>query len=85
MCDLAFVTDSVIANKEGVYVSISEDGYAYILKKWFDETIQMSFGKYEFRVPKAYDEVLRHTYGDYMQLPPEEDRIGHHYYKVYEK
>lgn len=28
-----FVTDSVIANKEGVYVSISEDGYAYILKK----------------------------------------------------
>ena len=31
-----FVTDSVIANKEGVYVSISEDGYAYILKKWFD-------------------------------------------------
>lgn len=31
-----FVTDSVIANKEGVYVSISEDGYTYILKKWFD-------------------------------------------------
>ncbi len=31
-----FVTDSVVANKEGKYVTISEDGYAYILKKWFD-------------------------------------------------
>lgn len=54
-------------------------------RSWFDETIRMPFGKYEFRVPKAYDEILRHTYGDYMQLPPEEDRIGHHYYKVYVK
>lgn len=55
------------------------------LRKWFDETIMMPFGKYEFRVPKYYDEVLRHGYGDYMQLPPEEDRIGHHFFKVYKK
>lgn len=53
------------------------------LKRWFDETITVPFGKYKFRVPKYYDKVLRHTYGDYMQLPPEEERIGHHYYKVY--
>ena len=52
-------------------------------RKWFDETIMMPFGKYEFRVPKEYDQVLRHEYGDYMQLPPEKDRIGHHFYKVY--
>lgn len=31
-----FKTDSVIVNKDGSYVSISEDGYTYILKKWFD-------------------------------------------------
>lgn len=31
-----FRTDYVIANKEGEYVSLSEDGYTYILKKWFD-------------------------------------------------
>ncbi len=54
-------------------------------RKWFDETIKMPFGKYEFRVPKEYDKVLRHEYGDYMQLPPEKDRIGHHYFKVYKK
>ena len=54
-------------------------------RKWFDETIVMPFDKYEFRVPKHFDEVLRHEYGDYMQLPPEKDRIGHHYFKAYRK
>lgn len=54
-------------------------------RRWFDETIMVPFEKYQFRVPKAYDEVLRHVYGDYMQLPPEEDRIGHHYFKAYRK
>lgn len=54
-------------------------------RKWFDETIMMRFGKYEFRVPKYYDEVLRHEYGDYMKLPPEKERVGHHFFKVYKK
>lgn len=54
-------------------------------RKWFDETIMMPFDKYEFRVPKEYDRVLRHEYGDYMQLPPEKDRVGHHFFKVYKK
>ena len=55
------------------------------LKKWFDEYVVVPFEKYEFRVPKEYDVILRHIYGDYMQLPPEKDRIGHHFYKVYKK
>ena len=54
-------------------------------RKWFDETLFMQFDKYEFRVPKEYDKVLRHEYGDYMKLPPEKDRIGHHFFKVYRK
>lgn len=29
-------SDYVIANKEGNFVSVSEDGYSYILKRWFD-------------------------------------------------
>lgn len=55
------------------------------LREWFDETIMMPFDKYEFRVPKEYDRVLRHEYGDYMKLPPEKDRVGHHFFKVYKK
>ena len=31
-----FVIDGVVKNIEGNCVSISEDGYTYILKKWFD-------------------------------------------------
>lgn len=31
-----FITDRVVANKEGKFVTVSEDGYTYILKKWFD-------------------------------------------------
>lgn len=54
-------------------------------RKWFDETIKVKFDKYEFRVPKYYDKILTHIYGDYMKLPPEKDRIGHHYFKVYKK
>ena len=54
-------------------------------RSWFDTYEEVPFGKYVFRVPGAYDAVLRHTYGDYMQLPPEKDRIGHHFYKVYER
>lgn len=54
-------------------------------RKWFDEYLMMPFERYQFRVPKYYDEILKHIYGDYMQLPPEKDRIGHHNYKVYEK
>lgn len=55
------------------------------LREWFEEYVMMQFEQYLFRVPKHYDKILRHEYGDYMQLPPEEERIGHHYYKVYKK
>ena len=40
----------------------------YVLKP-FEDT--------EVMVMEDYDEILRITYGDYMQLPPEEDRVGH--------
>ena len=55
------------------------------LRKWFDRYRYMPFEKYRFRVPRDYDRILRHTYGDYMQLPPEEERTGHHYYTAYRK
>lgn len=54
-------------------------------KAWFDETKLAPFEQYEFRIPVKYDKILKQTYGDYMKLPPEKDRIGHHYYKVYKK
>ena len=54
-------------------------------KEWYDNYVKVPYEKYEFRVPARYDEILTHIYGNYMELPPEEDRIGHHYYDAYEK
>ncbi|MGF7144110.1 lipopolysaccharide cholinephosphotransferase [Anaerotaenia torta] len=51
----------------------------------FESYIYAKFEDAEFRIFKNYDEVLRIIYGDYMKLPPEEKRIGHHYYKAYIK
>ena len=55
------------------------------LRKWFENYVYQPFEQYQFRIPAEYDKVLRHTYGDYMQLPPVEERTGHHYYKAYWK
>lgn len=54
-------------------------------REWFDEWVMMPFEDSMFRVPKEYDKILKHIYGDYMKLPPEKDRIGHHNYKVFKK
>lgn len=45
--------------------------------KWFEDIILVEFEGHQFPIVKAYDKMLRSYYGDYMQLPPEEKRIGH--------
>lgn len=51
----------------------------------FEETTLVVFGKYSFKAPKEYDEVLTQIYHDYMQLPPESERVAHHLYSAYRK
>ena len=48
-------------------------------RAWFAERCQILFEDVEVYAPEAYDKMLRHVYGDYMQLPPPEKRVGHHY------
>lgn len=48
----------------------------------FDRIVEVPFEDMHTCIPAEYDAVLRSSYGDYMQLPPEEDRIGHHQYKI---
>jgi lipopolysaccharide cholinephosphotransferase len=42
---------------------------------WLRETTELLFEGHLFLAPKEYDTVLKATYGDYMQLPPEEERV----------
>lgn len=54
-------------------------------KQWVEEIILGPFEDGNFCIPKHYDELLRRIYGDYMQLPPEKDRIYHHLFTAYKK
>ena len=37
------------------------------------------------RVPYDAEELLNRDYGDYKKLPPESERVAHHYYKIFKK
>ena len=55
-------------------------------KKFIDKgERELTFNNISFRVPYDYDKVLKLYYNDYMKLPPENERIGHHNYKAYKK
>ena len=43
----------------------------------YKDRILLDFAGAKFYAIKDYDPALRAVYGDYMQLPPEEDRVPH--------
>jgi lipopolysaccharide cholinephosphotransferase len=49
-----------------------------VKKEWYDEAVQLPFEDITVNAAKGYKEYLSHMYGDYMTLPPEEERKGHH-------
>ncbi len=48
------------------------------------EFIDWPFEDLVCKVPKEYDEFLKLSYGNYMQLPPSEQQVGHHYNSGYD-
>ena len=52
----------------------------YIYRKQiFNDILDHDFENIKIAIPTGYDEFLSQSFGDYMKLPPEEDRIPHHY------
>lgn len=49
---------------------------------WYGEGVEGQFEGIKVRLPKEYDKWLTQVYGDYMQLPPQEKRVAHHYTEV---
>lgn len=50
--------------------------------EWYKEGTTLEFEGISVKVPKEYKKWLTQVYGDYMQLPPEEKRVTHHYTEV---
>jgi lipopolysaccharide cholinephosphotransferase len=72
-------------SRKGKYLVSYEgqSGLANIMdKEWFADTVDMPFENITIKAPVGYDVILRRIYGDYMQLPPEEQRVSchSHYY-----
>ncbi|MBD5406661.1 MAG: LicD family protein [Treponema sp.] len=62
------------------------DGRKNIFRKAdFDELIEWKFEDVTFFITKNYDGILTTRYGNWKKLPPEHERIGHHFYKIYRK
>lgn len=57
--------------------AVNEDSLCHA--NCLEDVIYTKFEDDVFMIPQNYDEVLKVEYGDYMQLPPEKDRIPHHY------
>lgn len=54
-------------------------------KDVFETYIELEFEGYHFQGLKAYDEYLTALYGDYMQLPPENERVYQHGFTAFWK
>lgn len=47
-------------------------------KELYDKKIEWNFEGHEFFIPEKYHDILTQVYGDYMQLPPEKQRVSGH-------
>lgn len=53
--------------------------YIPMSKKYFSKMIPIKFEDMIVNMPCGYDEILRLVYGDYMEIPPEEERLNHNW------
>lgn len=57
--------------------------YDYAARDAFDDVVKVRFEGKFYSAPIGFDEWLTNYYGDYMQLPPEDNRVSHHSYEAY--
>jgi len=52
---------------------------------WFEKLIKAEFEDIHVCIPQEYDQILTRIYGNYMQLPPESERVSTHGFDVWIK
>ena len=68
-----------VVNNSGAWLSKE-----IIPREWLEETTEMTFEGIKVQASAEYHKWLSFVYGDYMQLPPEKARKGHHYTDVFD-
>jgi lipopolysaccharide cholinephosphotransferase len=59
------------------------DPRTYLMTEEMDSIKKIAFEDIEAYVCENYHEMLTRQYGDYMQLPPEDQRVSvHNFYKL---
>ena len=69
--------------REGVVLMVDEQDASTLTRAQWANIVELEFEGDRFTAVSCWDEMLRRTYGDYMQLPPPEQRISIHDFKVY--
>lgn len=72
-------------NKDSEYLFCYAGQDAVYHRKSFEKVILSEFEDTSFYIPVKYDEILTAEFGDYMQLPPENERVPHHVLNTYYK
>ena len=68
-----YATATLVANYDGAYRERE-----IFPKAWTDTLCDKPFEHLTVKLPGNYDAYLKNIYTDYMQLPPEEQRVCHH-------
>ena len=68
-----------VVNNSGAWLSKE-----IIPREWVQSSVEMKFEGISVNVSDKYDEWLTYVYGDYMSLPPENERVGHHYVDIFD-
>ena len=74
-------------DKDSEYVSVVTWMLSdlYMPLEYFTNYIYVPFENLQVKVIASYDKALRLQYGDYMKLPPKEQQVGKHGYRMYKR
>lgn len=77
--NLAVNRQTILCTRSGSYYGVSNRLYYFVVPtRCFDKTIRVVFDKVTMPLCIGFDEVVRAEYSDYLQLPPEEERVLRH-------
>ena len=96
-CWISYTTLQKMVYRIGIKYPFETSQYAYNIvssdynhpvscrRETYEQYIDVPFEGHTLMTIKDYDTYLTRVYGDYMQLPPVEQRVGHHGFTAYWK